>query len=438
MLKNWASDVLLRHVKYFHGQDNSSNDTQSNPESAVEQNQTVRRGSTTENEVEKSGDNSNGLLNQGDNMSQNPPAIDATVSTDQLITSELDALAAATLLQARNQGLNGDSGFAITQPSLEGTHENHPDTLPEPTAAQDLVVPDLTTSSPEMINGSTDFHVMLSGGTDFVQSSLMISNGFSNDLEACQGVLDLFHANFNSLDFLNLSAANGNSPTLTSSQFASTERAGSIPLERFAQVARLWPSNRSRLADDGAARIWIDVVGYRGDNILTDIFISETSPTPSIGKENESKWGLDEDKRQELVHEFVPDALSSTSLTASVYTSTYIFCEICAEFGRLVIMPPGACTFRLKTSQRLRLQLPPSGDSKMLPPVGNAVIWTGKLGEIGCTSHVCGGPSNGLVHLSTCGRTTIRPIQRLPRLAEPRGPCGTAQDTKRVSGSTKE
>ncbi|KAJ4149215.1 hypothetical protein NW754_000655 [Fusarium falciforme] len=236
-------------------------------------------------------------------MSQNPPAIDATVSTDQLITSELDALAAATLLQARNQGLNGDSGFAITQPSLEGTHENHPDTLPEPTAAQDLVVPDLTTSSPEMINGSTDFHVMLSGGTDFVQSSLMISNGFSNDLEACQGVLDLFHANFNSLDFLNLSAANGNSPTLTSSQFASTERAGSIPLERFAQVARLWPSNRSRLADDGAARIWIDVVGYRGDNILTDIFISETSPTPSIGKENESKWGLDEDKRQELVHE---------------------------------------------------------------------------------------------------------------------------------------
>ncbi|KAJ3466085.1 hypothetical protein MRS44_006743 [Fusarium solani] len=305
-------DVLLRHVKYFHGQDNSSNDTQSNPESAVEQNQTVRRGSTTENEVEKSGDNSNGLSNQGDNMSQNPPAMDATVSTDQLITSELDALAAATLLQARNQGLNGDSAYAITQPSLEVPHENHPDTLPEPTAAQDLVVPDLTTSPPEMINGSTDFHVMLSGGTDFVQSSLMISNGFSNDLEACQGVLDLFHANFNSLDFLNLSAANGNSPTLTSSQFASTERAGSIPLERFAQVARLWPSNRSRLADDGAARIWIDVVGYRGDNILTDIFISETSPTPSIGKEKESKWGLDEDKRQELVHEFVPDALSSS------------------------------------------------------------------------------------------------------------------------------
>ncbi|UPK96508.1 hypothetical protein LCI18_007443 [Fusarium solani-melongenae] len=312
MLKNWDSDVLLRHVKYFHGQDNSSNDTQSNPESAVEQNQTVRRGSTTENEIEKNGDNSNGLSNQGDNMSQNPPTIDATVSTDQLITSELDALAAATLLQARNQGLNGDSGFAITQSSLEGPHENHPDTLPEPTATQDLVVPDLTTSPPEMINGSTDFHVMLSGGTDFVHSSLMISNGFSNDLEACHGVLDLFHANFNSLDFLNLSTANGNSPTLTSSQFASTERAGSIPLERFAQVARLWPSNRSRLADDGAARIWIDVVGYRGDNILTDIFISETSPTPSIGKENESKWGLDEDKRQELVHEFVPDALSSS------------------------------------------------------------------------------------------------------------------------------
>lgn len=175
MLKNWDSDVLLRHVKYFHGQDNSSNDTQSNPESAVEQNQNVRRGSTTENEVEKNGDNSNGLQNQGDNMSQNPPAMDATVSTDQLITSELDALAAATLLQARNQGLSGDSTYAMTQPSLEGPHENHPDTLPEPTATQDLVVPDLTTSPPEMINGSTDFHVMLSGGTDFVQSSLMIS-----------------------------------------------------------------------------------------------------------------------------------------------------------------------------------------------------------------------------------------------------------------------
>ncbi|RMJ09215.1 hypothetical protein CDV36_011153 [Fusarium kuroshium] len=303
------SDVLLRHVKYFHGQDNSSNDTQSNPESAIEQNQNIRRGSTAENEVETSADNSNGLANQGDDMSQNPTAIDAT---DQLITSELDALAAATLLQARNQGLNGDSAFAITQQPLERPQENHSEPLPEQASVQDLVVPDLTTSPPEMMNGSTDFHVMLSGGTDFVQSSLMMSNGFSNDLEACQGVLDLFHGSFNSLDFLNLSTANGNSPTLTSSQFASTERAGSIPLERFAQVARLWPSNRSRLTDDGAARIWIDVVGYRGDNILTDIFISETSPTPSIGKEKESKWGLDEDKRQELVHEFVPDALSSS------------------------------------------------------------------------------------------------------------------------------
>lgn len=172
MLKNWVSDVLLRHVKYFHGQDNSSNDTQSNPESAVDQNQNIRRGSTTENEVEKSVDNTNGLSNQGDDMSQNPPAIDAT---DQLITSELDALAAATLLQARNQGLNGDSAFAITQPPIERPQENHSEPLTESAAVQDLVVPDLTTSPPEMMNGSTDFHVMLSGGTDFVQSSLMMS-----------------------------------------------------------------------------------------------------------------------------------------------------------------------------------------------------------------------------------------------------------------------
>ncbi|KAJ4326963.1 hypothetical protein N0V84_002576 [Fusarium piperis] len=308
---NWTSDVLLRHVKYFHGQDNASNDTQSNPESAPEQNQDQRRGSSAENEAEKSRDGSNGLVNQGDKLGQDLPAIDTTAPVDHLITSELDALAAATLLQARNQGLSGDSAFAITHHSLERPQENHPDPLPEPAATQDLVVPDLTTSPPEMMNGSTDFHVMLSGGTEFVQSSLMINNGF-NDLEACQGVLDFFHGSFNTLDFMNLSAANGNSPTLTSSQFASTERAGSIPLERFAQVARLWPGSRSRLADDGAARIWIEVLGYRGDNILTDIFISETSPTPSIGKEKESKWGLDEDKRQELVHEFVPDALSST------------------------------------------------------------------------------------------------------------------------------
>lgn len=97
---------------------------------------------------------------------------------------------------------------------------------------------------------------------------------------------------------------------MISSQISSTERASCIPLERFARVARLWPNKRGSTAGHEATNIWAEVVEYKGDNILTDTSIARSSPVPSIGKENESKWGLDEDKRQELIHELGSDLLS--------------------------------------------------------------------------------------------------------------------------------
>jgi hypothetical protein len=135
---------------------------------------------------------------------------------------------------------------------------------------------------------------------------------FSAEGQNVDSIFDMYNNIFNSIDFTSF-GVDGNFPASGMSTFgSSSERASSIPLERFAVVARLWPNNKSRTADDHTANLWTEVINFKGDNILTDTSISETSPTPSINKENEFQWGLDEDKRRDLILEFAPD-LSSKS-----------------------------------------------------------------------------------------------------------------------------
>jgi hypothetical protein len=45
------------------------------------------------------------------------------------------------------------------------------------------------------------------------------------------------------------------------------------------------------------------VINFPGDNICTDPSSSKSSPSLSVGDQDESKWGLDEDKRLHLMHE---------------------------------------------------------------------------------------------------------------------------------------
>lgn len=89
------------------------------------------------------------------------------------------------------------------------------------------------------------------------------------------------------------------------SQLSITERAGAIPAERFAQVARIWPNKRAAGSVDTTREIlWTEVVQSTGDSICTEPSIQEPSPSSTVGDQSESKWGLDEDKRQSLIQEF--------------------------------------------------------------------------------------------------------------------------------------
>lgn len=119
-------------------------------------------------------------------------------------------------------------------------------------------------------------------------------------------VFDVYNNIFNSIDFTNFGAEGSFTPTINAHD-TSSERASSIPLERFALVARLWPNNKSRIRGKSAADLWTEVINFKGDNILTDTSISETSPAPSINRENEFQWGLDEDKRRDMILEFASD-----------------------------------------------------------------------------------------------------------------------------------
>lgn len=128
------------------------------------------------------------------------------------------------------------------------------------------------------------------------------------DMQLPAGMFDFQSTNTSLFEFIELSSRN--SPVNAhSSQLSSTDRASTIPAERFAQVARLWPNRMGEGSSEKfRVNLWAGVVRFGGDNICTDLSIPEPSSPLAVGDQNESKWGLDEEKRQSLIREF---ALSS-------------------------------------------------------------------------------------------------------------------------------
>jgi hypothetical protein len=117
--------------------------------------------------------------------------------------------------------------------------------------------------------------------------------------------MDFLSSNASMLDFMELPGPDNSQVNIQSLQLSSTERASSIPSERFAEVARLWPDEMgASAANKFATNLWAEVVAYKGDNICADTSISEPSPASSVGVNNASKWGMDGGKREQLIEEF--------------------------------------------------------------------------------------------------------------------------------------
>ncbi|KAH6676988.1 hypothetical protein F5X68DRAFT_246060 [Plectosphaerella plurivora] len=244
-----------------------------------------------------------GSNNDGNDLPEDSPSLHLvqvannsppTPPDPRLDTTELDALAAASMVQARQEGLT--SGWTPNA-ALQRT--------------QGFVDPGLS-ATPRGLGGSiAEFpaaNPVFTSGNDETLPSSAIGKPFSTLF-----IFDMYNNIFNSIDFTNFSADGSFPATVMSTFGSSSERASSIPLERFALVSRLWPNNKSRIADDHTANFWTEVINFKGDNILTDISISETSPAPSINRENEFQWGLDEDKRRDLILEFAPDVSENES-----------------------------------------------------------------------------------------------------------------------------
>ncbi|ETS82690.1 hypothetical protein PFICI_04566 [Pestalotiopsis fici W106-1] len=139
-------------------------------------------------------------------------------------------------------------------------------------------------------------------GSDTVQHQLdMIGSPHTADDQISTGFLDFLSSD--SVLF-NFDVPSGHNSPRTHLSTQSSDRAGNIPAERFSQVARLWPI---RTAENSAHMtrfsLWSEVIEFAGDNICTDPSNSKTSPSLSIGDQDESKWGLDEDKRLLLMQE---------------------------------------------------------------------------------------------------------------------------------------
>lgn len=245
---------MLRHVKYFHTQENQSPDAGHDTSEAMAQDADPPREDIAEHPPEESISVAIPLPQTELDMNSVPAPVhdiiseDALAATERPPTTDLDTLAAASLLQAQHSQYDFPHD-PIPNANHEHDHQTH------------------------------------LGLFDFLYTN----------------------ANVNMLDFLEFPIPNS-TPTMHSS---SSDRASNIPLERFAQVARLWPGTKTRVADQAASRLWVDVVAYKGDNICTDVVSSGTSPTPTIGEMNEWKWGMDEDKRQELIQEFLSDSDSN-------------------------------------------------------------------------------------------------------------------------------
>ncbi|EXL55998.1 hypothetical protein FOCG_03712 [Fusarium oxysporum f. sp. radicis-lycopersici 26381] len=340
------SDVLLRHVRYFHPNSDASRRERRRSDVSTNEKSRQRRQSVLadsinvcsipppEPEQGSEADNdhqeheNNRIRDHGQPQQQEDASITVDNSMAQFSTSDLDALATVSMLQALHEQptesakLNLQDPFdpkqRPTNPSPAAGH--HDNELSPLSFSHHMVETTLETATPTLFTANAEFlspGVSLSTRANVFHSHAAASSApwgnneasltsMSNtDLLHYAGALELLQPNLSHLDFLDFSLSE-TSPGVRGSQASSNsiDPVSSIPLERFARVAALWPRNRTHSASQIASKVWADVVNYRGDGIFTDVSISQSSPSSTIGTENESRWGMDEEKRQDLIREF--------------------------------------------------------------------------------------------------------------------------------------
>ncbi|PNP80359.1 hypothetical protein FNYG_05958 [Fusarium nygamai] len=337
------SDVLLRHVRYFHPNSDTSQRERRRSDVSTTEKSRQRRQSVladsinvcsipppeteegSEGETDQQGNDH--MRNNGQLQQQEDSSIVVDNSMAQFSTSDLDALATVSMLQALHEQPNESTKLALEgffddrrpanhSPAI-GQHDNE---LSPMSFSHHMVETTLETGTPTLFTANAEFlspGVSLSTRANVFHSHNAVSSApwgnneasltsMSNtDLLHYAGALELLQPNLSHLDFLDFSLGE-TSPGVRGSQASSNsvDPVSSIPLERFARVAALWPRNRTHSASQIASKVWADVVNYRGDGIFTDVSISQSSPSSTIGTENESRWGMDEEKRQDLIREF--------------------------------------------------------------------------------------------------------------------------------------
>ncbi|KAI7769923.1 hypothetical protein LZL87_003413 [Fusarium oxysporum] len=340
------SDVLLRHVRYFHPNSDASQRERRRSDVSTNEKSRQRRqsvladsinvcsipppepeeGSEVETDHQREQEN-NHMRDDGQPQQQEDSSISVDNSMAQFSTSDLDALATVSMLQALQEQPTESAKLALEDsfddrrpvnhsPAI-GQHDNQ---LSPMSFSHHLVETTLETATPTLFTANAEFlspGVSLSTRANVFHSQTAASSApwgnneaaltsMSNtDLLHYAGALELLQPNLSHLDFLDFSLGE-TSPGVRGSQASSNsiDPVSSIPLERFARVAALWPRNTTHSASQIASRVWADVVNYRGDGIFTDVSISQSSPSSTIGTENESRWGMDEEKRQDLIREF--------------------------------------------------------------------------------------------------------------------------------------
>ena len=249
-------------------------------------------------------------------------------ATGLFVASDLDTLATASLLQAQNDGLRPQHANAVLQPSINHPRHIQQDSLP-PAAGTSTSTSDMPHDMSFLVGETPPIY-----GTDVgthPHFTRILGDSCPRECQLDPGLADLelvfgdswgsheidkntdnntgninaeYRQDLDYFDFMSFDAELDLPSAAPSSHMSSSDRANSIPAERLAQVARLWPNSTGRcMTDDEATRLWADIVAYKGDNILTDLSVAETSPAPSIGRESGSSWGLDEDRRQDLIRE---------------------------------------------------------------------------------------------------------------------------------------
>ncbi|CAG9951167.1 unnamed protein product [Clonostachys rosea f. rosea IK726] len=275
------SDVLLRHVKFFHSQEKLSGPQQDTHAAESEPQSTcINRDLLTSNDsnhIDANGDGAETIHVAPQTGDPATPAPDAAEeeppqTTDQLMTTDMDTLATASILQAQSEGVNyhstADNGQQAqpTTPlrtSLLSRRHNAASEWHEHEHALSAD-PDSRHSFPYDGQSFMGFvHIDPGFGTD------PGGQGIADGAGARAGNADVqFPQNLEYLNFMDFSADMNLGDTAPSSSGSNLDPADSIPIERFTQVGRLWPNQSLKcMTDDEATRLWADVVAYKGDNI---------------------------------------------------------------------------------------------------------------------------------------------------------------------------